>query len=225
MNSTPQDPSGSQPPQWNPPGQQQPSSGSYPNYPGGGEQHGSSPQGAQQYPSQQYPSQQYGSPYDQGGNYPQGGGSMKRPGGVTAAAIIAMVMSVITGGFWLLMGIALLVGGDSLADDILREPDGRDLVDQMNLTDSQFRDGVTTVGIGALVAGILMLAVVLVAIGVLRGSNVARILLVVCSVVTLIIGLVLIQSLISILWIAAAIAVIALLFVGDASRWFASKRG
>jgi len=227
MNSTPQEPSGSQPPQWNPSGQQsgpqQPSSGSYPDYPGASQQQGASPYGSQQYGAPQYPSQQYGSQYDQGGNYASGG-TMKRPGGVTAAAIIAMVMSVITGGFWLLLGFAFLVGGDSLADDFLDEPDGREVVEQLNLTDQEFRDGVTALGIGSLVAGILMLAVVLVAIGVLRGSNVARILLIICAAVTLLIGLVLIQSVISIVWIAAAIAVIVLLFVGGASTWFASKR-
>jgi hypothetical protein len=228
MNSTPQEPSGSQPPQWNPPGQQQPTSGSYPDYPGAAEQQGASQYGSQQYgapqyPSGQNPSQQYGSQYDQGGNYPQAG-AMKRPGGVTAAAIIAMVMSVVTGGFWLLLGIGLLAGGDSIADSLLDEPQGRDFVDQLNLTDSEFRDRLTTFGIGSVVAGLLMLAVVLVAIGVLRGSNVARILLIICAAITLLIGLVLIQSVISILWIAAAIAVIVLLFVGGASSWFASKR-
>jgi hypothetical protein len=227
MNSTPQEPSGSQPPQWNPSGQQ-PTSGSYPDYPGAGEQQGASQYGSQQYgapqyPSGQQPSQQYGSQYDQGGNYPQAA-AMKRPGGVTAAAIIAMVMSLITGGFWLLLGIAFLVGGDSLADDFLDQPDGRRLVEEMNLTDQEFRDGMMALGIGSVVAGLLMLAVVLVAIGVLRGSNVARILLVICAAITLLIGLVLIQSVISILWIAAAIAVIVLLFVGGASSWFASKR-
>jgi len=230
MNSTPQDPSGSQPPQWNPPGQQQPSSGSYPSYPGAGQPSGSQQSasqqyGSQQYGAQQYPSQQYGSQYDQGGNYPPGGGVMKRPGTVTAAAIITMVLSVITGGFWLLMGIAFLAGGDSFTDDFLNEPQGRDFVNELNLTDQEFRDAVSAVGVGALVAGLLMLAVVLVAIGVLRGSNVARILLVICSVLTLLISILFIPAYgLGLLWMAAAIAVIALLFVGGASQWFASKR-
>jgi hypothetical protein len=229
MTSTPQDPGGS-PPQWNPPGQQQPPSGSYPDYPGASQQQGASQYGPQQYGSpqygaQQYPSQQYGSQYDQGGNYQPGGAAMKRPGTVTAAAIITMVMSAITGGFWLLLGIAFLAGGDSFTDDFLNEPEGRDLVDQTNLTDQEFRDAISAFGVGALVAGLLMLAVVLVAIGVLRGSNVARILLVICSVLTLLISFFFIPAYgLGLLWMAAAVAVIALLFVGGASSWFASKR-
>jgi hypothetical protein len=42
-------------------------------------------------------------------------------------------------------------------------------------------------------------------------------------VLTVLVGLLFITSVISVLWIVAGIAVIVLLYVGDASRWFSSK--
>jgi hypothetical protein len=100
---------------------------------------------------------------------------MKRPGTVTAAAIITMVLSVITGGFWLLMGIAFLAGGDSFTDDFLNEPQGRDFVNELNLTRPVVpRRRSAPSGSVRWWRACFMLAVVLVAIGVLARPPTSR---------------------------------------------------
>jgi hypothetical protein len=244
MTSTPQDPSGSNPPQWNDPGQQsqppqypgqqppqypgqssqgsgqqppqypgQSSQGSYPAYSGaqGSDQYGS------QYGGSQYGGSQYGSGYSQGGG-------MSRPATVTAAAVITIVMSALTGLFWVGLGLAMILAGDSITDALLDEPDVMSELDRANITPTQLQDGISVFGVVCLVIGLLMLAVILAARGVLKGSNGARIVVVVAAVLTLLFGLLLITSVISILWMIAAIAVIVLLYVGDANRWFDKSR-
>jgi hypothetical protein len=245
--TTPQNPGGSNPPQWNNPGGQQPppypgqqpspSGGSYPGqqpppYPGqqpspsGGSYPGS-------YPGQQpssggggsYPGYPGGQPGYQQQQYGQGthGGSGQRPGGVTAAAWITIIMSALTGILWLLLGLAMLVAGDEINDEFQKDEAVMAELDRAGVTPQQLEDGIQVFGIVCMVIGLLMLAVILLARGVLKGSNGARIGLVIASVLTILVGILFIGSVISILWIIAGIAVIVLLYVGDASRWFASK--
>jgi hypothetical protein len=212
--------SGPQDPQWNAPGQQsgqqQPQ---YPSYPGaqGGQQPG-------QYGQQPYGQPQYGQGSYGQGSYGQPGGDMKRPGGVTAAGVITIIMSALSGLLWALLGVACLVAGDDIADSLLDEPDVMTELERANVTAGDLRDGITGFGVGFLILGLIMLAVIFAAIALLKGSNVGRIIVVVCAVLTVIAGLIMIGSLISGLWVIAGIAVIVLLFVGDANRWFASKR-
>ena len=228
--TTPQNPGGPNPPQWNNPGGQQPppypgqqpspsggsypgqqsssgGGGSYPGYPGG--QPGGQPG---------YQQQQYG----QGGQG-QYGGSGQRPGGVTAAAWITIIMSALTGILWLLLGLAMLVAGDEINEEIQKDEATMDELDRAGITGQQLEDSIQVFGIVCIVIGLLMMAVIFLARGVLKGSNGARIGLVIASVLTVIVGLLLIGTLVSILWIIAGIAVIVLLYVGDANRWFASK--
>lgn len=228
MTSTPQDPSGSNPPQWNDPGQQsQP-----PQYPGQqqpsqypGQQPPQYPESSQgSYPaysgtqgSDQYGGSQYGSGYSQGG-------SMSRPSTVTAAAVITIIMSALTGLFWVGLGLAMILAGDSITDALLDEPEVMSELDRANITPTQLQDGISVFGVVCLVIGLLMLAVILAARGVLKGSNGARIVVVIAAVLTLLFGLLLITSVISVLWMIAAIAVIVLLYVGDANRWFDKSR-
>ena len=225
--TTPQNPGGSNPPQWNNPGGQQP-----PPYPGqqpspsGGSYPGS-------YPGQQpssggggsYPGYPGGQPGYQQQQYGQGthGGSGQRPGGVTAAAWITIIMSALTGILWLLLGLAMLVAGDEINDEFQKDEAVMAELDRAGVTPQQLEDGIQVFGIVCMVIGLLMLAVILLARGVLKGSNGARIGLVIASVLTILVGILFIGSVISILWIIAGIAVIVLLYVGDASRWFASK--
>lgn len=222
MSSTPQDPSGSNQPQWNNPGES--SGGSYPGQSSGGSYPGQSYPGQQsssgQYPAYSGGQQQYGQGgYDQGG-YGQQGGTMKRPGTVTAAAWITIIMSVLTGGFWILLGLAMLLAGDSIVDELQDSPEFMTEMDRANISSTQLEDGVTAFGVGFIVVGLLMLLVILAARGVLKGSNAARIVLVVLSVLTLLVGIVFLSAGIGVIWIIAAIAVIVLLYVGNASRWF-----
>jgi hypothetical protein len=224
--TTPQNPGGSNPPQWNTPGGQQPppypgqqpspSGGSYP-----GQQ--SSSGGGGSYPG--YPAVQPGYQQQQYGQsgYGQHGGSGQRPGGVTAAAWITIIMSALTGILWLLLGLAMLVAGDEINEEIQKDQATMDELDRAGITGQQLEDSIQVFGIICIVIGLLMMAVIFLARGVLKGSNGARIGLVIASVLTVLVGILLIGTLISILWIIAGIAVIVLLYVGDASRWFASK--
>ena len=242
--TTPQNPGGSNPPQWNNPGGQQPppypgqqpspSGGSYPGQPspGGGSYPGQPSPGGGSYPGQQpspgggsYPGYPGGQPGYQQQQYGQSthGGSGQRPGGVTAAAWITIIMSALTGILWLLLGLAMLVAGDEINDEFQKDEAVMAELDRAGVTPQQLEDGIQVFGIVCMVIGLLMLAVILLARGVLKGSNGARIGLVIASVLTILVGILFIGSVISILWIIAGIAVIVLLYVGDASRWFASK--
>jgi hypothetical protein len=232
--TTPQNPGGSNPPQWNNPGGQQPppypgqqpspSGGSYPGQPspGGGSYPGQqpSPGGGGSYPG--YPGGQPGYQQQQYGQSTHGG-SGQRPGGVTAAAWITIIMSALTGILWLLLGLAMLVAGDEINDEFQKDEAVMAELDRAGVTPQQLEDGIQVFGIVCMVIGLLMLAVIFLARGVLKGSNGARIGLVIASVLTILVGILFIGSVISILWIIAGIAVIVLLYVGDASRWFASK--
>ena len=207
---------GHQPPAY---GQQQPQygeSGPPATHPGQPEQQG---YGQQPGYGQQQSQGQYG--YGQPSPYPA-----RRPGTVTAAAWITIVMTVLTGGVWLLIGIGLLAAGDSVSDGILDEPEGRQFLQDVDITVDQFRDGVEVAGIVGLVFGLLMLLAIIPAVMVLRGSNAGRVLLTVCAAVSVLIGLffTVTGAFFGLIWVVAAGAVIALLFVGEAGSWFAGKR-
>ena len=205
-----QPPAYGQPPQY---GQQQPQYGE--SGPPATHQGQPQQQGYGQQPSQG----QYG--YGQPSPYPT-----RRPGTVTTAAWITIVMSVLTGGVWLLIGIGLLAAGDSVSDSILEEPEGRQFLQDVDITVDQFRDGVEVAGIVGLVFGLLMLLAIIPAVMVLRGSSAGRVLLTVCAAVSVLIGLffTVTGAFFGLIWVVAAGAVIALLFVGEAGSWFAGKK-
>jgi len=207
---------GQQPPAY---GQQQPQYGE--SGPPATQQGQPEQQGYAQQPDYgQQPSHgQYG--YGQPSPYPS-----RRPGTVTTAAWITIVMSVLTGGVWLLIGIGLLAAGDSVSDSILDEPEGRQFLQDVDITVDQFRDGVEVAGIVGLVFGLLMLLAIIPAVMVLRGSNAGRVLLTVCAAVSVLIGLffTVTGAFFGLIWVVAAGAVIALLFVGEAGSWFAGKK-
>jgi len=162
---------------------------------------------------------QYG--YGQLSPYPS-----RRPGTVTAAAWITIVMSALTGGLWALIGIGLLAAGGSVSDSILEEPEGRQFLQELDISVDQFRDGVEVAGIVGLVFGLLMLLAIIPAVMVLRGSNAGRVLLTVCAAVSLLIGLffTVTGAIFGLIWVVAAGAVIAMMFVGEAGSWFAGKK-
>lgn len=180
----------------------------------------SSPYGQQpQYPGASQPPQ-YGGQY---GGDP--GVRHERPGGVTAASVIAIVFSVLTGGFWLVMGFAMLVASDSIVEAVEDSNEGQRFLREADITLTELADGVSIFGVLALVAGALMLLAIWPAIGVLRGGGTARIFLVIASVVTALVGLFFTISgaVFGLIWVAAGVAVAVLLFVGGASTWFDYK--
>jgi hypothetical protein len=140
----------------------------------------------------------------------------RRPGTVTAGAWIAIVFSGLTG--LLFAGIA---GAFALAPDEFRDS-FQDEWNNSGGTDVQI--DVDSV-IGVVIAVFLGFAVwcliaVVLAVFVLRRSNVARILLVISSGVAAAISLVGIGSGVSIVWLGASVATIVLVFVGGAGNWF-----
>jgi hypothetical protein len=218
---------GQQPPQYDPGYGQQ---GQQPYGQQGYGEQGQQPygqQGQQPYGQQGYgqPGQPYGSPYGQhpgeSSPYPS-----RRPGVVTAAAIIAMVMSALTGLAWLVMGLIAVASGDSIIDEVRTDADARRQLDDAGISFTELQDGIQVFGVVALVIGVLFLLTIIPAVGVLRGSGVARVLLTILSVIALLIGLffTVFGAGIGIPWAIAAALVLILLFVGDAGAWFAGKK-
>ena len=154
-------------------------------------------------------------PYGQQPQYgqPSGPGGDRRPGTVTAAAWITIVFSgIIT----LLFGIATLgfvVARDEVIAEMERVPEFQDT----NI------DADTAVGLMvAVLLGLVVWSIIAIvlAVFVLRRSNVARILLVISSSVTALLALLSITSGVSLVLLIAAVAVIVLLFAGGAGDWF-----
>lgn len=140
----------------------------------------------------------------------------RRPGTVTAAAWITIVFSGLTAVLFGFTGLALLVARDQVITEMERVPEFQDA-------------GIDAdAAVGVLVAFILGLVVwaliaLVLAVFVLRRSNVARILLVISSAVVALLSLLGITSGVSAITLIASVAVIVLLFVGGAGAWFARK--
>ena len=151
--------------------------------------------------------------------------SGQRPGSVVAAAVIAMVMSALTGGLWLLLGIYIVAAGDSVLEQLRNRADFQQMLTQAQMTFDEFQDIMSVLGVVALVLGTFMLLAIIPAIGVLRRSRAARVILIVLSVITVLAGLffTLTGLFLGLLWVVAGIAVIVLLYVGGASAWFAGR--
>lgn len=166
------------------------------------------PYGQQPQYGQQYGQPQYGQSHGPSGD--------RRPGTVTAAAWITIVLSgLIALGFGLL-ALAFLVARDEFVDSFDEAMRDSGTVDPGISADSAAGLVVAFLGVLALWS---LIAVVL-AVFVLRRSNAARILLVISASVTALLSLLTIMSVLSALPLIAAIAVIVLLFAGGAGDWF-----
>ncbi len=169
------------------------------------------PQSPQPQPYGQQP-QPYGTPYS-----PSGGGD-SRPGTVTAAGWITIVLSGLSAALFGIVGLLFLVARDSIVAELERVPE----FEQADLDPDSV--------VGVMVAFMLVLviwAVISLVLGifVLRRSNVARILLVMSAAVVAVGSLLSITSGLSVVWLIGAIAVIAMLFVGGAGDWFGRRSG
>jgi hypothetical protein len=139
----------------------------------------------------------------------------KRPGTVTAAGIITLVFAGLSVALYGIVLIALVVARqdvtEAIDDELAKQPGMEDIA----------ADDVTSV-ILVVVAILLIWSLITCLLGVLvlRRSNIARILLVVSSSVTLLGSLLSITSGLSIITLLASGAVIVLLFVGGANEWF-----
>ena len=142
----------------------------------------------------------------------------KRPGTVTTASIVTMVLSAIVGLLGLLGFVGLLVAKDDVIDAM------RDAMVEQGVQEDVDLEALYGVLV-AISLGFMawcLIAFVL-AIFVLRRSNVSRILLVVSSAVTALLSLVAIGGGVSIITLIGSITVIILLFVGGANEWFSRK--
>ena len=137
----------------------------------------------------------------------------RRPGTVTAAAWVTIVFSVIVGAIFAFTGLALLVARDQVITEIEQVPE---------FQDSGINADAAVGVLVAVMAGLVVWATVAIVLSVLvlRRSNVARILLVISSVVTALFSLLAITSIVSAVPLIASVAVIVLLFTGGAGAWF-----
>jgi hypothetical protein len=173
-------------------------------------------QPAQQPPYGQQPAYgqpAYGQPAYTGAS---GGDPDRRPGTVTAAGIITIVV----GGLSLLLFGGLLVGLLVAKDTVLDEIKNAEGFEEANISASDALGA--AVGVIGVLALWCLIATIL-GFLVLRRSNGARITLVVSSAVTALFSLLAIGSGVSAVNLIAAIAVIVLLFTGGAGAWFKSK--
>lgn len=158
-------------------------------------------------PQQPYP------PYAPQGGRPDEAGA--RPGPVTAAVIITIVLSGITA----ILGVILAVVGAAVSDDLLSDlaDRGYDITD---VTSHELAVGLAMIG-GFVV--VIALAAIVVAIFVLRRSRGARVVLTVFSALTILTSLITITSIVAVLPLAGAIATIVLLYRRSSSDWFAGR--
>ena len=164
---------------------------------------------------QAYGEESQGAPRTQPQQYggPPAPGHDRRPGTVTAAGWITIVLSGLSAVLFGIIGLLFLVARDQIVTEMERVPEFQDA----NI------DPDSVVGVMvAFMLGVVVWAIVSLVLGVfvLRRSNVARILLTISSVVVALGSLLLITSGISVVWLIAAIAVVVLLFVGGAGDWF-----
>ena len=132
---------------------------------------------------------------------------------MSAAAWITIVFSALTALLSALGAIGLVVARDQVVTEMERVPEFQDA----NIDADAVVGVLVAVVLG--VAAWAIIAIVL-AVFVLRRSNVARILLVISSAVVVLLSLIGITSGLSVVTLVAALATIVLLFVGGAGDWF-----
>lgn len=218
-------PSGDQPaPQW--PGTEQTSG-----QPQTSQQYGATgqPVGGQPYGQQPGYGSAYGQPgyspqYSQGYGQPYGHGSAgygadptRRPGAVTAAAVITFLLSGLALVGFLIGGFAVLVSRGFVEEELLQDPSFP------SLSPGQVGAAVTATGLLFFLFALLAVAAIVLAALVLRGRGWARVTLIVLSVLTAVLGLVGMAGGFPLLWTAGAIAVVVLLSLSTSREWFALR--
>jgi hypothetical protein len=186
-------------------------------------QQGQYPPYGQQY-DQQY-GQQYGQPpYDPYAQYqqyypqptPPARDADKRPGTVTAAAIVTWIGAGGVLAVMLLLALVLGTASDRFFDEFDRAARDADLT----VTHSDL----LAIGWGAVVVGtIWCIAAIMLAFFAMRRSQPARIALVVSAVMVVLISLLMILSGFTVITLVLGVVVAVLLFTGGANEWYARK--
>jgi hypothetical protein len=143
-----------------------------------------------------------------------------RPGTVTAAAWITLVMSGLTGVLFGFLTLGMLVA----KDDVVTEMD-KAFAEQGVTGDFSAEDAYGFFLFALVVLTVWCIIACVLAVFAMRGSNVSRILLVISSVVAGLLSLVAIGSVISAVWLLACLAVVILFFTGGAGEWYRRRRG
>lgn len=139
-------------------------------------------------------------------------GPPRRPGVVTAAAVVTWVFS----GIALIVSAWMLIAVNADRDAFERSVERQNDLDGMGLTASELAQTFT---IGGAVLALLSVVALVLAFGVYRGSNVARILLIIMSLVTCVAALLIAFALIPLAWLVAGMVVMSLLMVGRTKWW------
>ncbi len=141
----------------------------------------------------------------------------RRPGTVTAAAAITILMSVLTVGFSLLVVAVIAVARDEMLAEMRRQPEWSELGVDGDVFLSVMLVGSVVVAllgvVGAVLGGFT-----------LARSSIARILLVILCGFVALASLLAIMSLISAVPLVMAVLTIVLLFTGGANDWFAGRQ-
>lgn len=177
----------------------------------------SMPQYGQQ-PLDPQPPQYYAGP--QYGMAPQT--PTKRPGLVTAAGVITIVMSALSAVGGVILGVVLLAMDSSnlSAEDIADfEREMRDAGAENISVD----DVLNIAGWIMLILGVISLVGILLGVLVLRRSNAARIVLTVFAGLIIVISLLALRAGFSALWLIAAILVIVFMYGRQANLWFKTR--
>jgi len=143
-----------------------------------------------------------------------------RPGTVTAAAWITLIMSGLTGALFGFITLGMLVA----KDDVVSEMD-KAFAEQGVTGDFSAEDAYGFFLFLLVVLTLWCVIACVLAVFAMRGSNVSRILLVISSVVAGLLSLVAIGSVISAVWLLACVAVVILFFTGGAGEWYQRRRG
>jgi hypothetical protein len=178
------------------------------------------PYGQQPYAAAPYAQQPPAGPLGDGLDmYGRPLGNDERPGNVTAAAWITIVVAGLSFLLYGFITLALLVA----KDDVTREID-KAIRDNNSTTDISAEDAYGVVLAILLIVTIWCLISCVLAVFALRRSNVARILLVISAAVAALLSLLGISSVVSAVPLLAAVAVLVLLFTGGANDWFSGRR-
>jgi hypothetical protein len=168
----------------------------------------------QQPAYQPYGQNPYGQdPYGQQPGHRLAPAGDRRPGTVTAAAWITIVLSALTAALFGITGLALMVARDEVIAEMERVPE----FNEANI------DPDAVVGVlAAVMIGLVLwcLIAIVLAVFVLRRSNVSRILLVISASVAALLSLLSVTSGVTLVPLIASVAAIVLLFSGGAGDWF-----
>ena len=155
---------------------------------------------------------QYGAPTHQPGYLPQGDPNA-RPGTVTAAAWIAIVLSILSAAG----SLTLFAFTQRMIDYVREHPEDFDTQGSEIPADGDLKAAAAGVAVILVIAAIFAIAM---ALATLKRQGWARIILVAMSIITAIVSLFFSIFLIGVPWLAGSITVIVLLFTNRANAWF-----